>query len=63
MTFELYLDIPTNKGDQIWIERGVYPVVRMLDGKRLILDLGLNVSGNRQLTIVSRFKGKLHMSN
>jgi hypothetical protein len=60
MKFELYSDIPTQKNpNSVWVNRGVYPIVRFLDAKRIIIDLGINVSGSRQLTVVRKNKGKI----
>lgn len=58
MKFKLYQDIITRIGKPItWVESGEYPVVRMFDEKRVMIDIGTNTI--RQLTIVPMYKGQL----
>lgn len=60
MKFTLYQEIITRIGKPItWVEAGEYPVVRMFDGKRVMIDVSTNAV--RQLTVVPMYKGQLNI--
>lgn len=60
MQFVINKDIFTRKGKRlVWLERGVYPVVRMFDRTRVMIDCSTINTPSRQITIVDLRQGKL----
>lgn len=58
MTFLIEKDIMTKAGNEVpWVEAGEYQVVRMIDGNRIMIDLGK--ASYRLLAIVSLRSGVL----
>ena len=58
MKFVLYKDIITQAGKPVtWIEAGEYPVMRMFDESRVLINIGR--IGTKQYTVVNIKLGQL----
>lgn len=56
MVFELYKNIMA-VDDTVWVARGTYPIVRLFDNTRILIDVGKE---KRQLVVVALAKGKVY---
>jgi hypothetical protein len=67
MKFILYKDKTVKNfagNETVWIEAGMYPVVRMFDLKRVLVDVGKAARGkegdnNKQLTVLALLDGEV----
>lgn len=55
MKFELHDNILAIDGS-VWVERGVYPIIKTIDDTRFLINVGSEV---RELVVVASWKGTL----